>query len=105
MMFRLVRSRRAEIRRFGFGLGCFLFCVGQIPPSVGRAATVEKAPHAITLSDAQIRQILVNRIDVQKQGVGIVVGIIEPHKRRVIAYGSLEKGDPRTLESRGRRAG
>src|SRR6202167_5751877 len=100
-----VRSRRAAIRRFGLGLVCFLFCVGQMQTSVGRAATVEAAPRAITLSDSEIRRILINRIDVQKQGVGIVVGIIEPHKRRVIAYGSLEKGDPRTLESRGRSAG
>jgi serine-type D-Ala-D-Ala carboxypeptidase/endopeptidase len=65
---------------------------------VGRAATVENAPRTITPSDSEIRRILINRIDVQKQGVGIVVGIIEPHKRRVIAYGSLEKGDPRTLD-------
>ncbi len=48
-------------------------------------------------TDAEIRQILVNRIDVEKQGVGIVVGIIDPHGRRVIAYGSAEKGDKRAL--------
>jgi serine-type D-Ala-D-Ala carboxypeptidase/endopeptidase len=80
------------------GLACFLFCVGQMQPAIGGAATVEIAPRANTLSDSEIRAILINRIDVQKQGIGIVVGIIEPHKRRVVVYGSLEKGDPRSLD-------
>ena len=85
------------MRRLGLGLACLLLCVGQIP--VGRAAAQTATPGATTgPSDAEIRRILVDRIDVQKQGVGIVVGILEPHKRRVVAYGSLEKGDPRKLD-------
>jgi len=48
-------------------------------------------------SDAEIRQILVDRIDAQHQSVGIVVGIIGPEGRRVVAYGHLEKGDTRPL--------
>ncbi len=48
-------------------------------------------------SDSEIRQILVDRVDTQHQSVGIVVGVIEPEGRRVIAYGHLEKGDPRPL--------
>jgi hypothetical protein len=44
-----------------------------------------------------IRKILVDRIDVQKQSVGIVVGVIEPSGRRVVAYGKLAKDDPRPL--------
>jgi serine-type D-Ala-D-Ala carboxypeptidase/endopeptidase len=48
-------------------------------------------------SDADIRQILVDRIDHQHQSVGIVVGLIGPEGRRVIAYGRLEKGDLRPL--------
>ena len=76
------------------------------------------------LDDEGIREILVKRIDQQKQAVGIVVGIIEPNEvaqngvrrepipdpsgaarralcasgRRVVAYGNLAKGDPRTLD-------
>jgi serine-type D-Ala-D-Ala carboxypeptidase/endopeptidase len=42
-------------------------------------------------SDDEIREILVKRIDQQKQAVGIVVGVIEPHGRRVVAYGNLAK--------------
>lgn len=48
-------------------------------------------------ADDEIRQVLVKRVDQEKQAVGIVVGIIEPKGRRVVAYGSLAKGDSRTL--------
>jgi D-alanyl-D-alanine-carboxypeptidase/D-alanyl-D-alanine-endopeptidase len=50
------------------------------------------------LSTGEIREILVKRIDRQKQAVGIVVGVIEPNGRRVVAYGKLTNGDPRTLD-------
>ncbi len=46
----------------------------------------------------EIREILVKRVDQQKQAVGIVVGVIEPTGRRVVAYGNLAKGDRRTLD-------
>jgi serine-type D-Ala-D-Ala carboxypeptidase/endopeptidase len=46
----------------------------------------------------EIREILVKRIDQQKQAAGIVVGVIEPDGRRVVAYGNLANGDPRTLD-------
>ena len=54
-------------------------------------------PQPIVPSDADIRQILVDRIDLRHQSVGIVVGVIGPEERRVIAYGHLEKGDTRLL--------
>ena len=50
------------------------------------------------LSTDEIREILVKRVDQQKQAVGIVVGIIEPDGRRVVAHGSLANGDPRTVD-------
>ena len=46
----------------------------------------------------EIREILAKRIDQQKQALGIVVGLIRPNGRRVVAYGNLAKGDPRTLD-------
>jgi D-alanyl-D-alanine-carboxypeptidase/D-alanyl-D-alanine-endopeptidase len=48
-------------------------------------------------SDAEIRRILIERIDKYRQSVGIVVGVIEPRGRRVVAYGNLASGDPRPL--------
>ena len=50
------------------------------------------------LSTGEIREILVKRVDQQKQAVGIVVGVIDPDGRRVVAYGNLAHGDPRTLD-------
>lgn len=50
-----------------------------------------------TPTDRDIRTILQQRIDAFHQGVGIVVGVIDPEGRRVVAYGSLEKGDARPL--------
>jgi serine-type D-Ala-D-Ala carboxypeptidase/endopeptidase len=50
------------------------------------------------LSTDEIREILVKRVVHQKQAVGIVAGVIEPDGRRVVAYGSLANGDPRTLD-------
>ena len=60
------------------------------------AAGSTPLPSAVP-SDQEIRSILQQRIDTYHQGVGIVVGVIEPKGRRVIAYGSLGKGDARPL--------
>ena len=50
------------------------------------------------LDNQAIREILVKRIDQQKQAVGIVVGVIEPAGRRVVTCGKLAHGDSRTLD-------
>jgi D-alanyl-D-alanine-carboxypeptidase/D-alanyl-D-alanine-endopeptidase len=64
----------------------------------GILAPAHAAAPAASPSDAEIRQILVKRIDQEKQGVGIVVGIIDAKGRRVVSYGKLEKGDDRALD-------
>jgi CubicO group peptidase (beta-lactamase class C family) len=73
-------------------LACLVLSVGQ-----GAAQTTTSSP-GVAPSDAEIRRILAERVDVQKQGVGIVVGVIDPHGRRVVAYGAPEKGDKRPLD-------
>ena len=50
------------------------------------------------LSDADIRQILVERIDVQRQSVGIAVGVIAPDRHSVITYGHLSKHGQRPVD-------
>jgi serine-type D-Ala-D-Ala carboxypeptidase/endopeptidase len=59
----------------------------------------QSVPEPAVPSDSDIRQMLVDRIDVQHQSVGIVAGVIGPEGRRVIAWGHLEKGDPRPLNA------
>lgn len=49
-------------------------------------------------SDADIRKILIERIDIQKQSVGIVVGLVSPQGRRIIAHGHFGAGDPRPVD-------
>jgi CubicO group peptidase (beta-lactamase class C family) len=49
-------------------------------------------------SNDEIRKILVDRIDAHRQSVGIVVGVIEPSGRRIIAYGSRVKGDAQPVD-------
>jgi len=50
-------------------------------------------------SNDEIRKILVDRIDRDRQSVGIVVGIIEPGARRIISYGALAKDDRRSVDA------
>lgn len=80
------------MRRLCLGLACLAWYVAQAVAQTSTSSPI--APP----SDAEIRRILTERIDVQKQGVGIVVGIIDPHGRRIVAYGALEKGDTRPLD-------
>lgn len=61
------------------------------------SAVAQSAAQSAMPTDSDIRQILVDRIDVQHQSVGIVVGVIGSDGRRVVAYGQMEKGDPRPL--------
>lgn len=71
------------MKRIGLALSLFLLA--------GVAA-------AQVASDEEIRGILVDRIDARHQGVGIVVGVIEPAGRRIIAYGSMAVDDKRPVD-------
>ena len=61
------------------------------------SASAQFPPDSLVPPDSEIRRILIERIDTYRQSVGIVVGIIEPKGRRVVAYGSLAKDDKRPL--------
>ena len=57
-----------------------------------------RQPASVFPSDADIRDMLVRRIDLQAQGVGIVVGVIDRTGRRVITHGEMEKGGGRPVD-------
>jgi len=63
----------------------------------GIAGPLNAAPANPPPPDSQIRQVLANRIDVEQQSVGIVVGVIDPHGRRIVAYGHPQQGDDQPL--------
>lgn len=54
-------------------------------------------------TDAQIRQLLADRIDTYHQSVGLVVGLVDAHGRRFICYGKFDNAadsrpvDPNTI--------
>lgn len=50
------------------------------------------------IPDAEIRAIIAERIDKQRQSVGIVVGVVEPAGRRVVAYGAPGGVNTRSLD-------
>lgn len=79
-------------------LPCLALAAAQ-PPSVPHAPAdqADVAPAASPPPDSQIQQILAHRIDVEQQSVGIVVGIIDPHGRRIVVYGHPQQGDHHPL--------
>lgn len=71
-----------------FAPGILLMCT---------AAFAQTPPDSPVPPDSEIRNILAARVGAENQGIGMVVGVIEPKGRRVIAYGSLAKDDKRPL--------
>lgn len=65
--------------------------------TLGAVACGATVPKSDVPSDAAIRQLLVQRIDVEHRSVGIVVGVIDAQGQRVIAYGHLNQDDARPL--------
>jgi CubicO group peptidase (beta-lactamase class C family) len=62
------------------------------------AAAVLLATQARAQTDAEIRQLLVDRIDVQHKSVGTVAGIATPQGRRFISYGQADRSGGRPLD-------
>lgn len=61
-------------------------------PAMAQAGADSPVPN-----DAEIRKILAERVGAENQGICLVVGVVEPKGRRVVAYGSLAKDDKRPL--------
>jgi CubicO group peptidase (beta-lactamase class C family) len=62
------------------------------------AASAAAAPPRSDLpSDREIHRMLATRVDVQHQATGVVVGIVEPRGRRVIAYGTRGLADKQPM--------
>ncbi len=93
---------RTILRRWSLAVPMAILVSGV--PGVARALAAnpdtQKSMGSPVLSDSDIRKILVERIDIFHHGVGIVVGVIDPTGRRVISYGTLDKGDARPLNGK-----
>lgn len=67
-------------------------------PGAIRTASAQTAAAASLPADAEIRRMLARRVDDQRRASGIVVGVVAPAGRRVVAYGSVGTNDPRPVD-------
>ncbi|PXX39937.1 CubicO group peptidase (beta-lactamase class C family) [Undibacterium pigrum] len=58
-----------------------------------------QAHAATSMSDAEILSVLKQRIDTEKKGVGIVVGVVDEKGSRVISYGYANLADRRLVDA------
>lgn len=64
--------------------------------ATGLSAQTTVQPQSAALpSDAQVRNFLVDRIDVQHKSLGMVVGIVTSEGTRIVSYGRARDGDPK----------
>lgn len=63
-----------------------------------RAAGVAPSGAPSYPSDAEIREILRDQIDVGKKGVGVVVGLIDARGTRVISYGKMQRDSDKPVD-------
>lgn len=73
----------------------------RIKPMAGkeiRAAGVAPPGAPSHRSDAEIREILRDQIDVGKKGVGVVVGLIDAKGTRIISYGKMQRDSDRPVD-------
>jgi serine-type D-Ala-D-Ala carboxypeptidase/endopeptidase len=70
-------------------------------PAIARALAALTSESAMPPSEADIRKLIAERVDAlagPEDGIGIVVGIVEPRGRRVVSYGHFNQGDPRAVD-------
>jgi serine-type D-Ala-D-Ala carboxypeptidase/endopeptidase len=60
--------------------------------------TVFPTTQPILPSDDEIKKILTERVGENEKDVGIIVGITEPHGRRLVSFGHRSADDPRPLD-------
>ena len=71
---------------------CTLAILFMTAPAVAQTAAPAPIP-----TDAEIRQMLVTRVETQRQASGIVVGIVDATGRRIIAFGTIAMDDKRPM--------
>jgi serine-type D-Ala-D-Ala carboxypeptidase/endopeptidase len=63
------------------------------------AASVQSSSDFRFPADSEIRQIISERIEDRKQGVGIVIGLVSPEGRRIVAHGHFGTDSPRLMDA------
>ncbi len=101
----LIDGGQTLVASFTQGGGTLPLTLKRLPPGAaspwpapGPRTSAVAPTHWTPPSDAEIRALLAQRIDVEHQGVGIVIGVIDPSGRRIIAYGKGDQPDGRPLD-------
>src|SRR5688572_29341442 len=92
---------RRDFLKLGARLGA-LSALGMLA-GCGKDASATPQPSAApgqagSRADADIKAILQRRIDQEKQGVGIIVGLIEAQGRRLVSHGALSKEGAQAID-------
>lgn len=67
-------------------------------PALLLVAAAQAVPAGLP-SDAEIKRILVERIESERQGVGIVIGVIDANGRRTIPHGHVDTAGARPVDA------
>lgn len=73
--------------------------VGRFVCALALALLVPAGGMAAPMSDQELRQALRERIDVQRQGASIVVGIVEPQGTRIVSHGLADRASRRRADA------
>ncbi|USQ95675.1 serine hydrolase [Caulobacter sp. RL271] len=92
--------RKMIVAAFAVCLATLSLAGGVSAQSTPATAPTPASPSAERLSDAAIRQILVQRVDVDHMDRGVVVGVIDARGRRVIAHGVSDPADNHPIDGK-----
>lgn len=96
-MKKTARQILADHTRSAIVAGSLLFLLSNEPATAQDTAASDQSKRPWTIpSGDEIRELLAQRM--RDNGVGIVVGVIEPAGRRIVAYGRSGAADGRPLD-------
>jgi CubicO group peptidase (beta-lactamase class C family) len=84
-------------REFGRTLSAMAACGWSLPAQAQAPANLWQIGWAVPSRD-EIRRLLAERIDIQRQDLGLVVGAISPSGRTIVSHGSSGAADGRPLD-------
>jgi CubicO group peptidase (beta-lactamase class C family) len=93
-----LRRRKSQRQGRDYNGGLMKTAVSLLFLLVSATALAQSGDQSRVLDDAQIRAILEERVGDDRDHIGIVIGIIEPQGRRIVAYGSTGDSTPHPVD-------
>jgi D-alanyl-D-alanine-carboxypeptidase/D-alanyl-D-alanine-endopeptidase len=86
------------LRRVGFQIGVLLLCALVKGEGLEEMGTHKTVTQGYTLKDSEIKTMLRDNIELDKEAVGLVVGIVDDHGKRVISHGKFGNGSEEEVD-------